>query len=99
MASFTDGKQRLATEEDLKACWGGIDNGFRCCFCGYKFKLGDKWRWQYTNDIKNAGGNPVVCAKCDEGIEKTREKWIEKCKRVKDLFENELWFFVERLKR
>jgi len=75
--SFRDGKTWVATESDCDARWGGGENGkyFRCHFCGYKFKVGDKVRWQYTNDIVGASGNPLVCESCDTGQEDVREKW------------------------
>lgn len=89
---FTNGKPRIATKEDCKAPWGGGENGkyFRCFFCGYKFKPGDYWRWQYTNDIKGAGGNPIVCEKCDDGPELTRKKWKKKCE---EFYSDKWWWF------
>lgn len=90
MASFTDGKPRIATQEDLQANWGGGRSGeyFRCCLCGYRFKEGDYWRWQYTNDIPGAGGNPLVCKKCD-GPD-VIEKWKQMHKEAK----GRMWWFT-----
>lgn len=49
MASFTDQKQRIATQEDVNAPWCGERRkdrtNFRCHLCGHVFKVGDKWRW------------------------------------------------------
>jgi hypothetical protein len=77
--SFIDGKPRVATEAECKAKWSGRGPGtnFRCCLCGYKFKVGDVWRFQYTNSTKDAGGNPLVCQACDgpDLIERWRAKW------------------------
>lgn len=84
--SFTDGKPRRATEHDLKARWSGGKPGdfFRCCLCGYKFQLGDYWRWQYTNDTSGAGGNPMVCEKCDG----TKEEIVAKFRRIIAAYDN-----------
>ncbi len=63
--SFTDQQPRVATEEDVKACWGMGKPGerFRCYLCGYKFQVGDRWRWVYAG---SAGlTNFLVCAACD----------------------------------
>lgn len=78
--SFTDGKPRYATKRELGANWSGGKPGefFRCSLCGYKFQLDDYWRWQYTNDVSGAGGNPMVCEKCDG----TKEEIVAKYKRV-----------------
>ncbi len=66
--SFTNGKPRVATAEDLKRPWGGVRDGsrFRCYLCGHRFKVGDTYRWQFTNSINDAAsGNPFVCESCD----------------------------------
>ena len=91
---FTNGKPRIATENDCNAPWNGVKGGkhFRCGFCGYKFKPGDYWRWQYTNNIPGASGNPFVCEKCDEGYELTRKKWIEKWEE----FKSDKWWWFNR---
>ncbi len=76
--SFTDQKPRTATKQDIKAPWSGRKGGknFRCGFCGYRFKVGDYWRFVYTNDTKGAGGNPLICMLCDDGA--TREELAER---------------------
>jgi len=46
--------------------WGGSRDGkMRCGLCGEAFAAGDTARWQFTNDIPDAGGNPFVCVACD----------------------------------
>ena len=90
--SFTDGKPFIATEANCKASWGGGKNGsyFRCYFCGHKFKPGDTVRWQYTNDISGAGGNPMVCERCDGPPADVRAAWAEKCEEARTRF----WWFT-----
>ena len=75
MSPFTDQKPKIATKKDCEMEWSGGKNGkyFRCYMCGYKFVEGDYWRWVYTNDIPDAGGNPLVCKECD-GPD-VRERW------------------------
>lgn len=75
--SFTDQKPFKATAEDVQKSWSGGRNGkyFRCYLCGHKFQEGDIVRWQFTNDIPGAGGNPLVCESCDGPKEKVIEKW------------------------
>lgn len=91
MIYFTDQKPHEATVEDLNARWGGGKPGerFRCMLCGYKFKLGDIFRWVFTNDIPGAIGNPLVCQKCD-GPD-VREKW----KKLNEEFyrDQKFWWF------
>jgi len=57
------GRPQVATEEDVKACWSGGKDGkyFRCYLCGYKFKVGDYWRWQMAQRF----GNFLTCENCD----------------------------------
>lgn len=71
----------VATDEHSGARWSGGKPGefFRCGFCGHKFKDGDKFRWCYTNDIKGAGGNPLVCEACNDSNEELRARWAKKC--------------------
>ena len=67
--NFTDQKPRIATDEHVKARWcaGAPGEKFRCYLCGYKFKVGDQWRWVYNNGPdKPCNGNFLVCEKCDE---------------------------------
>ena len=67
--SFTDGKQREATEEEIRAPWCGKRDGycFRCRLCGWRFRVGDVWRWVFANfkDSPSNNGNFLVCLSCD----------------------------------
>jgi len=80
--SFTDGKPWIATEKDCKLNWGG-HQCFCCYLCGHRFRPGDTVRWQFTNNIKGAGGNPLVCASCDGD----KEKIIERMKDINKIRE------------
>lgn len=76
--SFTDQKQRVATEQDIKAPWNGAKGGkrFYCRLCGHQFKVGDKWRWVYAGSIHRL--NFLVCEQCDgEGVLEKWNKWWE----------------------
>jgi hypothetical protein len=79
--SLFDGKPTTATEEHLRAPWMGGKNGkyFRCAMCGYRFKLGDVFRFVFTNDMPKAGGNPIVCQQCDGPNCDVRAAWQKKC--------------------
>lgn len=76
-AAFTNGKPFVVTADDTKKPWSGGKGGeyFRCYLCGHKFEAGDVARWQHTNDVPGAGGNPMVCQKCDGTREEVIEKW------------------------
>lgn len=90
--TFTDGKPWTATEKDCKAPWSGGKNGsrFRCALCGYRFKVGDRVRWQFTNDIKGAGGNPLVCKSCDG----TKEEIVAQVRAgYAAMKEDKMWWF------
>jgi hypothetical protein len=67
--SFTNGKPRIATEEDCKARWGTNRNrhGFRCRLCGHKFQVGDVWRFVLANFTGSPlkYGNFLTCIACD----------------------------------
>ena len=88
--SFTDQKPRITTEHDLVAKWGLGNPGerLRCYLCGYKFKLGDTWRWVYM------GGHAVInfmtCQKCDG--DDVKERWLAMNKEFKERF----WVFNDR---
>ena len=96
--SFTDQKPRIATKEDLKAPWGGYKDGrnFRCVLCGYRFKIGDYWRWQYTNSTPGAYGNPIVCKKCDGTKEEIEDRMRTLYREAKEIKERMWWFFRSR---
>lgn len=89
--SFTDQKPRKATEEDLKAKWGGVPDGklFRCYLCGHKFEIGDIWRWVHAKVFHNF----LVCEKCDG--EDVLDKWNKHIEELKTKY----WFVIDRLNR
>ena len=94
---FTNQKHRHVTEKELVANWSGGKKGkyFRCTLCGYKFKLGDYWRWVYANDTPNTFGNFMVCFKCDnenvlEDAVALYAEWQKDC-------EGKYWNFVRHL--
>ena len=93
--SFTDGKPFTATEAQCKGPWLGRPNGelFRCFLCGHKFEPGDVVRWQYTNDVSGAGGNPLVCEKCDGPKEVIVEEMREGYAAVRGRY----WYFARAL--
>lgn len=65
--SFTNQKQRIATEKECNADWGmhGKGKAFRCYLCGYKITVGDKWRWISGKGMSNF----MICEKCDIGTD------------------------------
>lgn len=86
--SFMDEKPRLATLEDTKASWNGAPDGkrFRCYLCGYKFKVGDTWRW-----VRGQGYfNFMTCWHCD-GPD-VHARWVAMNREAKERF---WWFFDE----
>ena len=87
-------EQKTVTEKLISA-WRGR---FRCNLCGYKFRVGDKYRFIATCGIKDvAGGNPLVCEKCDNTDNEIYAKWNamhEEWKKVKEKF----WWFLEDVK-
>ena len=94
---FTDQKQFIVTEEQTHLDWAGGKDGkyFRCYLCGHKFVEGDKVRWQYTNDIEGAGGNPIVCELCDGTKEEVVLKWEEMIDEFKN-FREKAWALFRR---
>lgn len=88
---FTDGKPFTVLKEDLKRPWSGGRNGehFRCYLCGYRFKERDTVRWQFTNDVPGAAGNPLVCQNCDGTKEEIVAKWKQM---ISDAKERMWWF-------
>lgn len=87
--SFTDGKPWTVTEEETHLAWAGGANGkyFRCNLCGHRFKAGDRARFQFTNNVPGAGGNPLVCRNCD-GPDVV-ERWKQMCIDARTKF----WWF------
>ncbi len=89
--SFTDQKPRIATEQDVTAPWGGAKNGryFRCYLCGYKFQVGDYYRF-----VLSTHGNLMVCKACDK--DDPAQKWVELRKEWELLREGRFWHFIIR---
>lgn len=88
---FTNGFPRIATAEECQVRWGGAAPGqrFRCYLCGYKFKPGDYWRWQYDNDGDGSrAGNFMVCEECDGPH--VRAHWK---KHVEEFLSEKFWSF------
>ena len=90
--SFTDQKPFIVTEEICNSRWSGGARGkyFRCNLCGHRFVLGDVVRWIYSNHVKGAGGNPLVCGKCDGPNSEVITKW----KKLTEEFKSDkFWWF------
>ena len=93
--TWTNGKPFVADEDDTKLRWscGKPGEFFRCALCGHKFAAGDTVRWQPTNDVPGAGGNPFVCQTCDTG----RDGIIaEILKRRSELNGGRWWWFLPK---
>jgi len=88
--SFTDQKPRIATKGNIETLWGGRKDSFRCYMCGYRFQVGDYWRWVYTNNVEGASGNPIVCNCCDG------EDVVERWKKLVNEVGEKYWWFVRR---
>ena len=93
--SFTDQQPFTVTRVHLRSKWGGGQPGerFRCYLCGYRFRLGDVARWQYTNDTPGAGGNPLVCHECDG----TKEEIVARWKQMYAESNGRMWWFCRDL--
>lgn len=93
--SFTDGKPRAATAEEVAARWNGrqAGQGFRCRLCGYRFKVGDIWRFVLANYGASPlrHGNFFTCEKCDgpDIIERAAAQEAEAAQRFWWLLEEE----------
>ena len=83
MAEWTKGKPQVATRKQWETYWGG---GFWCKFCGYRFKVGDTWR--FINGTPAGIINFKVCEKCDAPDE-------ELLARFKDIWEKAKYVFGE----
>lgn len=90
-ATFLDQKPFVVAAKHMKLPWSGGKDGvyFRCCLCGYRFQVGDVARWQYTNDVSGAGGNPLVCQACDG----TKEQIVDKWKKMNSEAHGRMWWF------
>jgi hypothetical protein len=88
--SFTDQKQRIATEHECNN-WGGRREGgkrFRCYMCGHKFEPGDKWRWVIGTKIGLI--NFLVCDSCDG------EDVLERWKAQNDEIDKKYWWLLPK---
>lgn len=92
---WTNGKPFVATDKHLAMRWncGKPGEEFRCALCGHKFVAGDTVRWQFTNDIPGAGGNPFVCRGCDSGKDGIVNKIMRK---REELRTGAWWWFMPR---
>lgn len=65
---------RIATPSDCRARWRGAGPGvkFRCDSCDTKFKVGDLWRWQESD-------NRLLCNRCDTRDSSDTEPQQETC--------------------
>ena len=101
MSDWIHGEPQVATAEDCKLSWRGKRDGkgFACTLCGHRFVAGDYWRFQYTNDIPGAGGNPMVCGRCDGTKEQivARMKLINAAKKNPALLARRLWEAEDRI--
>ena len=83
---------KIATIESLHARWSSGKPGqfFRCALCGHKFKLGDKYRVLYTNDMPKAKGNPIICERCNDKTATLRARWYDRCR---EYASEKFWWF------
>lgn len=95
--SFTDGKPRVATAEEVAAKWNGrpVGRGFRCRLCGHHFAVGDVWRFVFANSAasKSRYGNFFVCATCD-GSDVIDRACAQEAEFVA-LSKTRFWYFTE----
>jgi len=96
MISLFNGKLIEVTQKWLDAPWNGR---FRCYFCGHKFRLGEKFRGIFTNNIKSAGGNPLVCEKCNTDDEKLCREWVEMNLEWRKITTDKKWWWFMRRDR
>lgn len=93
--SFTDQKPRVATEDDIKESWSGVKAGkrFYCRLCGYRFQVGDVWRWVHAGNIHRL--NLLVCEKCDG--EDVLERWERWWKEWEQLAQGKFRYIADRM--
>lgn len=86
-ARWLNQEPQVATEEDCKGKWSGLPDGegFRCKMCGYRFKVGDYWRW-VSGEGKTI--NFIVCKDCDG--EDVKERFVEHVEKGK----REFWWMI-----
>lgn len=95
--SFTNQLPQTATEQQVNAWAGGPEN-FRCSMCGYKFEVGDYWRWVYADcpgvTLPITGEriglcNLKTCKDCD-GPD-ILDRWVKKHEKFYSLSNWALW--------
>jgi len=96
--SWTRGEPSTVTADHLESPWacGKPGEYFRCYLCGYRFELGDYFRFVFTNDMRDAGGNPLVCKNCDEGNEAVRAEWKRMNDDVREMKKGKYWALLRR---
>lgn len=91
--SFTDEQPRVATEKQVTR-WGGSEESgkrFRCYLCGYKFKIGDYWRWVQGTKVRLS--NLLVCKKCDgPDVLKRWKKANKEWKKANEELKTKFWW-------
>lgn len=94
-SNFFQEELHAATKQEANAQWLGGKRGqyFRCCLCGRHLKEGDMFRVVYTNDMPNAGGNPLVCAMCNASTPAVRQAWAERCA---EAYADKFWWFMRK---
>jgi len=88
MTRFTDQKPLVATEDDIMGPWSGGKNGkyFYCRLCGYKFEVGDVYRWVNLVNRDPPLPNILVCQSCDGTNDEVYVKALEHHKIAKALY-------------
>lgn len=104
MADWSNGNPLIATDEHVKLRWNGSTKNFRCGFCGHKIAVGELWCFVFTNDIPDAGGNPMACCDCIKAAEfcavdaeetmqqQLRRKWKRQCEEWKSFITSPKWW-------
>lgn len=88
-SSWLDGKPFTVTTKELSGRWGlRPDKRLQCYLCSYVAKEGDTFRWQYTNDVKGAGGNPMLCSKCDAPKEEIVKIMLQRRHDLKTIYKH-----------
>lgn len=79
MASFTDGKPRIATAQDVAMPWLGYRDGrcFRCNLCGEFILIGHSWQLVWTNGAVRTGNFLAHATCCDGGDPIAKMKALE----------------------
>jgi hypothetical protein len=88
---FTDQKPHKIDEDMLKT-FKRVKNRCACYMCGQDFKVGEVFRWVFTNGTEGASGNPIVCENCDG--DDVIERWKAKHSQFKEI-KNSFWWFIQ----